>query len=188
MPAASKPPRSRITVDANQGYSSDEIIKFLDLLKKNKVRVDLLEQPVKKDDWEGLRKISRSTSVLVCADESVRTLEDARKAVKFKLAPVINIKIMKCGMLHAVAIAGLARKNNIKLMIGGMMETSIAMTASAHLAAGMGGFDYIDLDTPFFIKGAVKRNPYLSTDGRYNLKKVGAGIGIGPEQLYDRNH
>ena len=179
-------PRSGITVDANQGYTSEEIIKFLELLRKNKVRIDLLEQPVPKDDWEGLRNISRSTSVLVCADESIRTLQDAQKAVKFKLAPVINIKIMKCGLLHASAIAHLARKNNIKLMIGGMMETSIAMTASAHLASGMGGFDYIDLDTPFFIKGAVKRNPYLSGDGRYNLKKVQAGIGIGPQQLYDQ--
>jgi L-alanine-DL-glutamate epimerase-like enolase superfamily enzyme len=179
-------PRSHITVDANQSYSVVEIIKFLDALKKNKVRVGLLEQPVKKDDWEGLRKISRSTSVLVCADESVRTLKDAQKAVKFQLAPVLNIKIMKCGLLHASAIAHLARKNNIKLMIGGMMETSIAMTASAHLAAGLGGFDYIDLDTPFFIKGAVERNPYLSGDGRYNLKQVKAGIGIGPGQLYDQ--
>mgnify|MGYP001579908824 CR=1 FL=1 len=178
-------PRSCVIVDANQGYSIEEIMKFLDVLKKNKVRVSLLEQPVKKDDWEGLRKISRSTSVLVCADESVRTLKDAQKAVKFKLAPVFNIKIMKCGLLHAREIARLARKNNIKLMIGGMMETSIAMTASAHLAAGLGGFDYIDLDTPFFIKGAVQRNPYLSSDGRYNLKTVKAGIGIGPGQLYD---
>jgi L-Ala-D/L-Glu epimerase len=178
-------PGSSVTVDANQGYSVEEILKFLDLLKKNNVRINLLEQPVKKNDWEGLREISRSTSVLVCADESVGTLKDAQKAVKFKLAPVFNIKIMKCGLLHAAAIARLARKNKIKLMIGGMMETSIAMTASAHLAAGLGCFDYIDLDTPFFIKNAAKRNPFLSGDGRYTLKHVKAGIGIGPEELYD---
>jgi len=179
-------PRCRIYVDANQGYSAVEIIKFLDVLKKNGVRVHLLEQPVKKNDWEGLKKISRSTKIPVCADESVRSLDDARRAIKFKLAPVINIKIMKCGLLHAEKIARLAHRNGIKLMIGGMMESSIAMTASAHLAAGMGCFDYIDLDTPFFIKGAVKLNPYLSESGKYDLKKVKAGIGITPEQLYDQ--
>lgn len=179
-------PRSSVIIDANQGYTAEEIIKLLNILNQSKVRVDLLEQPVDKNDWEGLRAISRSTSVLVCADESVCTLKEAQKAVKFKLAPVFNIKIMKCGLLHAAAIAALAQRNNIKLMIGGMMETSIAMTASAHLAAGMGGFDFIDLDTPFFIAGAAKLNPYLSNNGRYNLRKVKAGIGINPTQLYDQ--
>jgi hypothetical protein len=59
------------------------------------------------------------------------------------------------------------------------------MTASAHLAAGMGGFDYIDLDTPFFIKGGAHRNPYLSKSGKYDLRQVKAGIGVAVEQLYD---
>ena len=178
-------PRARLIVDANQGYTSGETMKFLGALEKNRVRIDLLEQPVHKDDWEGLREVARSTSVAVCADESVRLLKDAQRAVKFRLAPAINIKIMKCGLLQAQQIARLARKNKIRLMIGGMLETSLAMTASAHLAAGLGGFDFIDLDTPFFIRGAVERNPYLSGDGRYTLKKVKAGIGISSDQLYD---
>ncbi len=45
------------------------------------------------------------------------------------------------------------------------------MTASAHLAAGLGYFDFIDLDTPFFIKGEAARNPYLSSQGIYDLKQ-----------------
>jgi hypothetical protein len=54
------------------------------------------------------------------------------------------------------------------------------MTASAHLAAGLAGFRYIDLDTPFFIKGGRIGNPYLSPAGVYDLSKVKAGIGITP--------
>jgi L-alanine-DL-glutamate epimerase-like enolase superfamily enzyme len=177
--------QARIYVDANQGYTPAQILKFLDELAKNKVTIDLLEQPVAKDDWEGLKEISHSTDVLVCADESVRTLEEAQKAIRKRLAPVINIKTMKCGLLHAQKIARLAQKKGIKLMIGGMMETSLSMTASAHLAAGIGGFDYIDLDTPFFIKGGWERNPYLSSDGRYDLKDAQEGIGLGADQLYD---
>jgi len=171
-------PRSRIYLDANQGYTADEMLKFLKLLEKGKIKIDLLEQPVPKDDWEGLKRISRSTTIPVCADESVRTMDDARKIIKQKLVPVINIKIMKCGIVHACKIARLARASGIKLMIGGMMETSLAMTASAHLAAGLGCFDYIDLDTPFFIKGGLKGNSYLSSDGQYDLRKVKAGVGI----------
>ena len=68
-------------------------------------------------------------------------------------------------------------------MIGGMMETSLAMTASAHLAAGLGCFDFIDLDTPFFIKKDFDKNPYLSSKGVYDLKKVKAGIAIIPQQM-----
>jgi L-alanine-DL-glutamate epimerase-like enolase superfamily enzyme len=62
-------------------------------------------------------------------------------------------------------------------MIGGMLESSLAMTTSAHLAAGLGCFKYIDLDTPFFLKEGVK-NPYLNSRGIYDLQKVKAGIGI----------
>jgi hypothetical protein len=61
-----------------------------------------------------------------------------------------------------------------------MMESNLAMTTSAHLAAGLGYFDFIDLDTPFFIKGEVSRNPFLSPQGVYDLSKVKAGIGIVP--------
>ncbi|MBF0494019.1 MAG: hypothetical protein HQL28_02670 [Candidatus Omnitrophica bacterium] len=59
-----------------------------------------------------------------------------------------------------------------------MLETSLAMTASAHFAAGLGGFKYIDLDTPFFIKGDKEKNPYLSASGVYHLKHAKPGIGI----------
>ena len=60
------------------------------------------------------------------------------------------------------------------------MESSIAMTASAHMAAGLQCFKYIDLDTPFFIKNDVKRNSALSVQGVYDLRKVKKGIGVKP--------
>jgi len=176
-------PKSKVYVDANQGYSVGETLKFLDELNKNKVKIDLLEQPVAKDDWEGLKRIARASKVPVCADESVRTLEDAKKAIKIKLCPVINIKTMKSGLIQAEQIARLAKRHRVQLMIGGMMETSLAMTASAHLAAGLGCFDYVDLDTPFFIKGGLKGNPYLSADGKYDLGKVKSGVGFVPKGL-----
>src|SRR6185503_3928582 len=62
-------PKCKLFVDANQGYSVEEIIKFLNECQKQKVRIDLLEQPVPKDDWDGLKKISKLTKIPVCADE-----------------------------------------------------------------------------------------------------------------------
>ncbi len=173
-------PRSAIYLDANQGYSAEQTIRFLKKLQRFKIRPDLIEQPVPREDWEGLKKVTRSTKIPVCADESARSIPECLRLIHEKAAGVMNIKLMKFGLLQAREAAMLARANDVKLMIGGMMETSLAMTASAHLAAGMGCFDYVDLDTPFFIKGATRQNPFLSRRGVYDLKEVKAGIGIKP--------
>jgi L-alanine-DL-glutamate epimerase-like enolase superfamily enzyme len=170
--------RSQIILDANQGYSAADAIRFLKLLRKDGIVPDLLEQPVPKGDWEGLKKVTRESGVCVCADESASSLKDAYRIIKEKAAGAINVKLMKTGLVHALEISRMARAAGVKLMIGGMMESNLSMTASAHLAAALGCFDFIDLDTPFFIKGEAARNPYLSTDGVYDLRKVKAGIGI----------
>lgn len=171
-------PRAQIILDANQGYSARQTLQFLKRLRKAGIAPDLIEQPVPKGDWEGLKKVTRESGVCVCADESASSLADAVRIIKEKAAGAINVKLMKTGLVHAVEISRLARAAGLKLMIGGMMESNLAMTASAHLAAGLGCFDFIDLDTPFFIKGEAARNPFLSSQGVYDLSKVKAGIGI----------
>ncbi|MDD4182838.1 MAG: dipeptide epimerase [Candidatus Omnitrophica bacterium] len=170
---------SKIYLDANQGYSAEETLRFLNLLKKVDITPDLIEQPVKKNDWEGLRRITKSSKVPVCADESVASVADCIKAIKEKAVSAINIKLMKSGLIQAREIALLAAHCDIDLMIGGMLESSLAMTASAHLAAGLGCFKYVDLDTPFFLREGTK-NPYLNSRGIYDLAKVKRGIGINP--------
>ena len=173
-------PHSEIILDANQGYSARQTLQFLRSLAKAGIVPDLVEQPVPKADREGLKQVTRGTRVCVCADESSSSLADAVRIIKEKAAGAINVKLMKTGLVHALEISRLARACGVKLMIGGMMESNLSMTASAHLAAGLGCFDYIDLDTPFFIKGEVSRNPYLSTRGVYDLRQVKEGIGILP--------
>ncbi|MFA5059701.1 MAG: dipeptide epimerase [Candidatus Omnitrophota bacterium] len=165
-------------IDANQGYSADETLSFVKTLRRFKAIPSLIEQPVPKKDWEGLKKVTRLSKIAVCADESVSTLVDANKAIREKACHAVNIKPMKFGLLQAREVAHLCKANRIKLMMGGMMETSLAMTASAHLAAGLGYFDFIDLDTPFFIKGKYAGSPYLSHSGTYDLSSAKPGIGI----------
>ena len=63
----------------------------------------------------------------------------------------INIKIMKTGVLEAVAIAQATLAAGLKLMVGGMVETRIAMGCSFSLVLGMKGFDILDLDTPLLL-------------------------------------
>ena len=172
--------KSSIYLDANQGFKPKDILRFLSELKRMRVVPQLLEQPVARADWEGLKEVARKSPVPVCADESASSIADILRIIKEKAVPVVNVKIMKTGMEHSRKIAMLCRANGIELMIGAMMESSLSTMASAHLAAGLGCFKYVDLDTPFFIKAGYDRNPYLSASGVYDLKKVKAGIGIIP--------
>lgn len=84
--------------------------------------------------------------VPIAADESVFTSADAINIVRTGCADVINIKIMKSGILEAIEIAAIARSANIKLMIGCMLETKLGLGCSVSLVAGLGCFSYIDLD------------------------------------------
>ena len=176
-------PRAQIILDANQGYTAPQTLKFLRSLAKIGIVPALIEQPVARGDWEGLKQVTRESKVCVCADESASSLADAIRIIKEKAAGAINVKLMKTGLVQALEISRLAHAAGVKLMIGGMMESNLAMTASAHVAAGLGYFDFVDLDTPFFIKGEATRNPFLSSDGVYDLSKVKSGIGIIPRTL-----
>ena len=174
-------PRAAIVLDANQGFDAKGMLRFLKELRKYKAVPVLVEQPVPRDDKDGLRQVTRavrSSGMLVCADESVKSLADAVWAVRAKAVTAINVKFMKSGILEGEAIARLARAAGMELMIGAMMESSLAVTASAHMACGMGCFKFIDLDTTYFLKGALARSPYLDGKGCFDLSRARAGIGV----------
>ncbi|PQQ01165.1 L-Ala-D/L-amino acid epimerase [Prunus yedoensis var. nudiflora] len=139
-------------LDANEGYTSEEAIQVLDKLYEVGVSPVLFEQPVHRDDWEGLGYVSRIArdkyGVSVAADESCRSLVDVKKIVAENLADVINIKLAKVGVVGALEIIEVAKASGLTLMIGGMVETRLAMGFAGHLAAGLGCFKFVDLDTP----------------------------------------
>ncbi|KAG2586961.1 hypothetical protein PVAP13_5NG087400 [Panicum virgatum] len=101
----------------------------------------LFEQPVHRDDWDGLRDVSifamEKYKVAGAADESCRNLLDAQKIIHGNLAHMINIKLAKLGVIGTLEIIDVARKANVALMISGMVETTIAMGFAGHLAAGL---------------------------------------------------
>jgi len=137
--------------DGNQGFSRTECLAFVDGVRQFGGVMVLLEQPVARDDLDSLAAIRRATGIPVAADESVRSLDDARKVIAQGAADYINIKIMKTGVLNAAEIASFTLKAGLKLMIGGMLESRIAMGCSFSLVLGMKGFDVLDLDTPLLL-------------------------------------
>lgn len=176
-------PDSQLILDANMGFDAGRMLAFLDKLDGFGARPVLLEQPVPKHDWEGLKAITAAlagSGTLVCADESVGSLADARRAIDSGAVSAINVKSMKSGLLQGAEIARLASLHGLPLMLGAMMESALSITASAHLAAGLGCFEFIDLDTTFFLKGAMAHSPVLDGRGRFDLHRAGPGIGVEP--------
>ena len=137
--------------DGNQGFTREDCLRFAQGVKQFGGNMVLLEQPVVREDLDSLAAIRRKTGIPVAADESVRSLADARRVVEQQAADYINIKIMKTGVLEAAEIASFTLRSGLKLMIGGMVETRIAMGCSFSLVLGMNGFEVLDLDTPLLL-------------------------------------
>jgi L-alanine-DL-glutamate epimerase-like enolase superfamily enzyme len=170
-------PACRLILDANAGYSADEVFALLRELRLAGIEPALLEQPVAREDWDGLGKLAREAGVPVAADESCRTPEDALRIARDCLAQVINIKLVKCGVVQALEIAAIARAGGLKLMVGGMVETRLAMGFSAHFAAGLGGFEWIDLDTPMLLAEDPVEGGCKPAGPHYRLDMETAGHG-----------
>jgi L-alanine-DL-glutamate epimerase-like enolase superfamily enzyme len=138
-------------IDANMGFQPDEAITFMNDLTRKGVPVLLFEQPNDRFDLDGMARIKESITVPVAADEAVFTTEDAKRVIKRKAADVINLKIMKSGVLETVEIIALAVSAGMDLMIGGMVETRIAMGCSLALAQSFPVIRFLDLDTPLLM-------------------------------------
>lgn len=173
-------PNAEIKVDANQGYVPKEAIEFAERADDRGLDIDLFEQPVHYDNIAGLRRVTESTSLKVAADESVFTKEDAARVVASEAADVINIKLMKSGIVDALEIIGLAQAHGLELMIGCMLESRIGITAGAHMVSGSGAFEYVDLDGHFSIDSEIGETDY-SPD--HYITGPGLGLDVDFQQI-----
>src|SRR5438270_1048804 len=138
----------------------------------------MMEQPVHKDDYEGLRYVTQHTTVPIAADESAYSAANVAHLIAMEASNVINIKLMKCGFVEALDIAAVCRATHTQLMIGAMMESRLATSAAAHFVAGLGGFRYIDLDTPMLLAEDPFTGGYEQRGGLYDLAAVEKGLGV----------
>ncbi len=153
-------PNVSFIADANQGYTRAESRAFVKAVRRFGGNLLLLEQPVAKDDLESLAALRHEAGVPVAADESVRSLEDAKRLARAQAVDFLNIKITKSGVLAALEIAAFARAAGLRLMIGGMVETRVAMGCAFALVLGVGGFDLLDLDTPLLLAADPVKGGY----------------------------
>lgn len=170
-----------VLLDGNGGFSSDQALELLSVLGTRTMTPALFEQPVPKDDWEGLRQVTKWGGVPVAADETAASAADVLRIAQERAAQVVNIKLMKCGIAEALDIAAVCRAARIRLMIGGNVESILAMTTSACFAAGLGGFQFVDLDTPMFMAENPFDGGFRQAGGLLTLDHITAGHGVTPK-------
>jgi len=171
-------PDARILIDANAGLSVEEAVQFARRVAG--VDIELFEQPIPPGDWDALAEVRRRTNLRIAIDESVTRASDVTAAHARGAADVVNMKIMKSGVFGVLRIANRARELGLQQMIGGMVEGRLAMGTSASIAAGLGGFTYVDLDTPLFLADDPFAGGYVQDGERIDLRPVRLGHGIEP--------
>ena len=139
-------------IDANQGYTREEATALVQGVNLFGGDILLLEQPLAKDDLEGHAGLKRDCHVPIAADESAQSLRDLQAVIRHRAADYVNIKITKSGLLDGVLMATTTKAAGLHVMLGGMVETRVAMGCSYSIAMGIGGCSVLDLDTPLLLE------------------------------------
>jgi L-alanine-DL-glutamate epimerase-like enolase superfamily enzyme len=165
-------PDARLVVDANAGWDLSQARKNLKWLED--CRIELIEQPLARDQHAALGALQRETQMPIVADESVQSLDDVRK-LRDAGVQGLNLKLMKLGgILPALQILQTAAEARMKVMLGCMIETSIGITAMAHLS---GQAHWIDLDAPLLISNDPFEGVWFDPAGGLHLPDR-PGIGV----------
>ncbi len=126
-----------IRVDANQGWDPRQSVAIISAMEDKGLDIELVEQPVKATDLDGLRYVTQRVQTPILADEAVFSPADGMKIITTGAADLINIKLMKTGGIwQALKLCAIAQSHGVRCMTGCMLESKLAVTAAAHLCCG----------------------------------------------------
>jgi L-alanine-DL-glutamate epimerase-like enolase superfamily enzyme len=171
-------PEATLRVDANAGYTAGQALELARACKRLGLRVECWEQPCATADLEGTAQVAAALDAPVIADESVKTLRDLQVLLARRYADGVNLKLAKTGSIdECIRIGREARQAGLLVMVGGMVETRLGMTAAAHVACAVGGVDFIDLDTAWLLADDPYEGGYVADGPRYTLPDT-PGLGV----------
>ena len=167
-----------LRVDANAAWSLETALTLIPQLKE--LGVELVEQPLAKDDWEGMKVLYKESALPLYADEACVLEQDVEKCKDHFHG--INIKLTKCsGITPARRMIQRARELDMKVMIGCMNESTVGAAAIAHLLPFI---DHVDMDGPLLLEED------LATGITYDFGKIGysgmPGLGINYTGIYQK--
>jgi L-Ala-D/L-Glu epimerase len=157
-------------VDANAGWTLEQAMHKIPLLKT--LGVIFVEQPLAKDDWDGMKELYAASPLPLFADEACVKESDVEKCVHHFHG--INIKLTKCsGITPARRMITRARELQLQVMVGCMNESTVGSAAMAHLAPLL---DYLDMDGPLLLADDIATG--VVYDNGKIIYNINAGLGI----------
>ncbi|MEN3323718.1 dipeptide epimerase [Mariniflexile soesokkakense] len=159
-------------IDANCGWTVDETIKNAQALRE--LGVEFLEQPLKADDWDGHKELYQKSVLPVIADESCQIEADVAKC--YNHFHGINVKLVKCGGLTpARRMLVHAKELNMKTMVGCMTESSVGISAIAHVLPLL---DYVDMDGALLLSEDIANGVTIKNGVVHYSNLNGTGVSL----------
>lgn len=173
----------KLRLDANQGWEPKAAVRAIRQMEDAGLNIELIEQPVKAYDIEGLKYVTDHSMTPIMADESIFSPADALRVLQLRAADLINIKLMKAGGIYnALKINTLAEANGIRCMTGSMIETKLGITAAAHFAASQPNVTRYDFDAPLMLSEDVVAGGVVYTGRTVSLNST-SGLGLESTKL-----
>jgi len=139
-------PHIKIRIDANCGWNFEQALEALTAMAE--MDIEFCEQPMPPYRDHKMASLKRIASIPIMADESVFTHHDAKRLIYNKSCDYINIKLSKAGGIsEALRIHDVCKQNGMPNMLGGMLESRVALSAKVHLALACPNIQFYDLDT-----------------------------------------
>lgn len=145
-------------IDANCAWTAEQAIRYSEALVK--LNVEFMEQPLGKDDLEGMKEVFRYSKLPVIADESCIVEADVKKC--HGLFHGINVKLVKAGgITPGLRMIHEAKSLGMKTMVGCMTESSVGITAIAHIAPLL---DYVDMDGAMLLTKDIAKGVEITAE------------------------
>lgn len=175
-----------LRIDANQGWNFEEASYALTSMEQ--YRIQFCEQPMRQYNDHLLPALKEISAIPLMADESAFTHHDAARLIKADACSYVNIKLAKSGgILEAMKINDTCSQHHIPCMMGGMLESRIALTAFAHVANAADNIIFYDMDTCML---GHKTDPVIGGveyDGFFISLPKANGIGADVDEGYLSN-
>lgn len=157
-------------VDANCAWTAEETLKNAVILKN--LGVEFIEQPLKANDWKGHKEVFENAVLPIIADESCIAEEDIAKCHNHFHG--VNIKLMKCGgITPGRRMIAESKKRGLKTMVGCMTESTVGISAIAHLLPEL---DYVDMDGSLLLAEDIADGVTIKNGKTYYPDRIGTGV------------
>ncbi|REJ80947.1 MAG: dipeptide epimerase [Bacteroidetes bacterium] len=181
-------PEIPIRIDANQAWTPVEAEAVLNEIKD--LGIQHCEEPLRRNSLQELSELRASSDIPIMADESCFDHHDALNLVKMNACDSINIKLGKSsGLFKAALVRDIAETYNLKIQVGGFLESRLGFTAAAHFALSCREIPFIDFDTPLMQShDPVKGGIIYHEMGRIEIPDdIGLGARIPDAELFRMN-